>query len=77
MVIDLAETFLRPTAALQEPGSNMQEVGAHCRLGGSCVLSEAIRLSLMPWLLCLVLPLIVVVEKGGRITGLVVFMKYL
>ena len=43
---------------------------------GKCVLVEgsAIRLSLIPWLLSLVLPLMMVVEKGGRVTGLVVLM---
>ena len=35
---------------------------------------SAIRLSLMPWLLSLVLPLMMVVEKGGRVTGLVILM---
>ena len=52
-------------------------MGAHCTLGGKCVLVEdsAIRLSLMPWLLSLVLPLMIVVEKGGRVTGLVVLMN--
>ena len=29
----------------------------------------------MPWLLSLVLPLMIVVEKGGRVTGLVVLMN--
>ena len=38
---------------------------------------SAIRLSLRPWFLSLVLPLIVDVEKGGRVPGLVVFTKYL
>ena len=42
------------------------------QLGGS-----AIKLSLIPWLLSLVLPLMVVVEKGGRVIGLVVLTKYL
>ena len=52
-------------------------MGAHCTLGGKCVLIEdlSIRLSLMPWLLSLVLPLMIVVEKGGRVTGLVVLMN--
>ena len=52
-------------------------MGAHCTLGGKCVLVEdpAIRLSFMPWLLSLVLPLMMVVEKGGRVTGLVVLMN--
>ena len=45
-------------------------------LDGKCVLLEgsAIRLSLTPWLVSLVLPLMMVVEKGGRVTGLVVLM---
>ena len=49
----------------------MQEVGAHCTLAGNCVQSEgsATRLSLIPWLLSLVLPFIVVVEKGGKVIG--------
>ena len=38
---------------------------------------SVIRLSLIPSLLGLVLPLMVDVEKGGRVTGLVVFTKYL
>ena len=52
-------------------------MGAHCTLGGNCVLVEdsAIRLSLMPWLLSLLLLLMIVVEKGGRVTGLVVLMN--
>ena len=52
-------------------------MGAHCTLGSKCVFVEdsAVRLSLMPWLLSLVLPLIIVVEKGGRVTGLVVLMN--
>ena len=52
-------------------------MGAHCTLGGKCVLVEdsAFTLSLMPWLLNLVLPLMIVVEKGGRVTGLVVLMN--
>ena len=33
------------------------------------------RLSLMPWLLSLVLPLMIMVEKGGRVAGLVVLMN--
>ena len=72
MVIALAKTFLSPTATLLEPG-------AHCTLGGNSVLSEgsAIRLSLIPWLHSLVLPLMVDVEKGGRVTALVVLTKYL
>ena len=51
-------------------------MGAHYTLGGKCVILEdsAIRLSLMPLLLSLVLPLIMVVEKGGRVIGLVVLM---
>ena len=54
-------------------------MGVHCTLAGSCVQFEgsAIRLSLTPWLLSLVLPLIVVVENGGRVTGFVVLIKYL
>ena len=66
-----ADIFLSPTATLLEPGSNMQEVGAHCTLAGNCVQSEgsATRLSLIPWLLSLVLPFIVVVEKGGKVIG--------
>ena len=52
-------------------------MGPHCTLGGKCVLLEdsAIRLSLMPWLLSLVLPLMMVVKKSGRATGLVVLMN--
>ena len=54
-------------------------MGVHCTLAGSCVQFEgsAIRLSLIPWLLSLVLPLIVVVEKGGKVTDLVVLIKNL
>ena len=54
-------------------------MGAHCTLAGNCVQFEgsAIRLSLIPWLLNLVLPLTVVVEKGGKVIGLVVLIKYL
>ena len=37
----------------------------------------ATRLSLIPGLLSLVLPFIVVVEKGGKVIGLVVLTKYL
>ena len=53
--------------------------GGTCTLDGSCVLSDgsASRLSLILWLLSLVLLLMVVVEKGGRVTGLVVLTKYL
>ena len=52
-------------------------MGAHCTLGGKCVLVEdsAIRLRLMPLLLSLVLPLMTVVEKGCRVIGLVVLMN--
>ena len=35
------------------------------------------RLSLIPWLLSLVLHFMVVVEKGGKVIGLVVLTKYL
>ena len=79
LVIAFAHIFLSPTATLLEPGSNMQYVGAHCTLAGNCVQSEgsATRLSLIPWLLSLVLPFIVVVEKGGKVIGLVVLIKYL
>ena len=54
-------------------------MGAHCTLAGNFVQFEgsAIRLSLIPWLLNLVLPLTVVVEKGGKVIGLVVLIKYL
>ena len=54
-------------------------MGVHCTLVGSCVQFEgsAIRLSLIPWLLSLVLPLIVVVENGGKVTGFVVLTKNL
>ena len=50
--------------------------GSHYTLDGKCVLLEgsAIRLSLIPWLLSLVLPLLMVVEKGGRVAGLIVLM---
>ena len=50
---------------------------AHCTLGGKHELVEdsAIRLSLMPWFLSFVLPLMIVVEKGGRVTGLGVLMN--
>ena len=79
MVIALAEMFLSPTATLLEPVSNMQYVGVHCTLAGSCVQLEgsAIKLNLIPWLFSLMLPLIVVVEKGGKVIGLVVLIKYL
>ena len=55
----------------------MQWVGVHCTLSGNCVLVEdsPIRLCPMPWLLSLVLHLMIVVEKGGRVTGLVVLMN--
>ena len=54
-------------------------MGVHCTLDGNCVQLEgsAIKLSLIPWLLNLVLPLIVVVEKGGKVIGLVVLIRYL
>ena len=54
-------------------------MGVHCTLDGSCAQLEgsAIRLSLIPWLLSLVLPLMVVVEKGGKVTDLVVLTKNL
>ena len=53
-------------------------MGVHCTLDGSCVPSDgsAIRLSLIPWLLSLVLPLMIVVEKGGRVTDSVVLIEY-
>ena len=75
--MDLEEIFLSPTLPLLEPGSKVQYIGAHCTLAGSCVLLEdsAIRLSCMPWLLSLVLPFIIVVEKGGSVTGFVVLME--
>ena len=38
---------------------------------------SAIKLSLIPWLFSLVLPLMVVVENGGKVIGLVVLIKYL
>ena len=38
---------------------------------------SATRLNLIPWLLSLVLPFMVVVEKGGTVLGLVVLTKYL
>ena len=52
-------------------------MGAHSTLGGNCVLVEdsAISLSIMLWLPSLVLPLMIVVERGGRMTGLVVLMS--
>ena len=51
----------------------------HCTLAGSCVKFEgsAIRLSLIPWLFSLVLPFIVVVENGGKVTGFVALTKNL
>ena len=39
--------------------------------------SSTIKLSLIPCLLSLVLPLIMVVEKGGKVIGLAVLIKYL
>ena len=38
---------------------------------------SATRLSLIPWFISLVLPFIVVVEKGGNVIGLIVLIKYL
>ena len=38
---------------------------------------SATRLSLIPWLLNLVLPFMVVVEKGGKVIGSVVLTKYM
>ena len=54
-------------------------MGVHCTLAGSCVQFEgsAIRLSLIPWLLSLVQPLMVVVENGGKVTDFVVLIKNL
>ena len=48
----------------------MYIAGSYVQLEGS-----AIRLSLIPWLLSLVLPLMVVVENGGKVTGFVVLTK--
>ena len=71
--MDHDDMFLSPIATLLEPGSKVQEVGAP---DGTCVPLDdsAIRLSCMPWLCNLVLPFIIVVEKGGSVTGLVVVM---
>ena len=57
----------------------VQYIGVHCTPDGSWVPLDdsAIKLSLMPWLLNLVLPLTTVVLKGGSVTGLVVFMALL
>ena len=38
---------------------------------------SATTLSFIPWLLSLMLPFIVVVEKGGKVIGLVVLIRYL
>ena len=68
--------FLSPIATLLEPGSKVQEVGAHCTPNGNCVPLDdsAIRLSCMPWLHNLVLPFTIVVEKDDSVTGLMVWM---
>ena len=57
----------------------VQHVGVHCIPDGNWVPlgDSAIKLSLMPWLLNLVLPLTTVVLKGGSVTGLVVLMALL
>ena len=54
-------------------------MGVHCTLVGNCVQFEgsAIRLSLIPWLLSLVQPLMVVVENGDKVTDFVVLIKNL
>ena len=72
--MDHDDRFLSPTATLLEPASKVQEVGAHCTLDGKCVPlhDSVIRLSHIPWLLSLVLPFTIVVEKVGSVTGLVV-----
>ena len=72
----LADRFLNPTETLLEPGYIVQYVGVHCIPDGNWVPLEdsTIKLSLMPWLLNLVLPLTTVVLKGGSVTGLVVLM---
>ena len=75
----LADRFLKPTETLLEPGSIVQYEGVHCIPDGSWVPSwdSTIRLSLMPWLLNLVLPLTTVVLKGGSVTGFVVLIALL
>ena len=57
----------------------VQYVGVHYIPDGNWVPlgDSAIKLSLMPWLLNLVLPLTTVVLKGGSVTGLVVLMALL
>ena len=71
----LADRFLNPTETLLEPGSMVQYIGVHCIPDGNWVPlgDSAIKLSLMPWLLNLVLPLTTVVLKGGSVTGLVAY----
>ena len=57
----------------------VQYVGVHCTPDGSWVPlgDSATKLTLMPWLLNLVLPLTTVVLTGGSMTGLVVLMALL
>ena len=75
----LADRFLKPTEALLEPDSMVQYEGVHCIPDGNWVPlgDSAIKLSLMPWLLNLVLPLATVMLKGGSVAGLVVLMALL
>ena len=79
MVMGLADRFLKPTETLPEPGSMVQYVGVHCIPDGNRVplWDSKVKLSLMPWLLNLVLPLTTVVLKGSSVTGLVVLMALL
>ena len=79
IVMGLADRFLNSTETLLEPGSIVHYVGVHCIPDGNWVPlgDSTIKLSLMPCLLNLVLPLTTVVLKGGSVTGLVVLMALL
>ena len=77
--MDLDDRFLKPTETLLEPGSMVQYEGVRCIPDGNWVplWNSTIKLSLMPWLLNLVLPLTTVVLKDGSVNGLVVLMALL
>ena len=77
--MDHDDKFLSPTATLLELGSKVQQEGTHCTWDGNCVPLDdsAIRLSHMTWLLSLVLPFTIVVEKSGSVLGMVVLIDAL